>query len=1377
MFSRVVEVRRPADRGSGYAVASDLVLTAAHVVGEDTEVEVTPHDRGTDSVTATVVWRHDTLDAALIRLPAPLWDTAEPPALWGELSGIRAVRCVATGYPDAQISPGGLCVEESISGFIMPGTGRRSARYGINVTSALPKEPDSRTSLWAGMSGAAVLTEDGRYLLGVLIEDPASFEPSRLEAVPVAYLLREPAFRELLDAGPGTITVLPEHEFLRPMSQLPPSTMTDIHLLMPKFGIVPYVERAAPDAALLDWASGADPLDVALVVGAGGTGKTRLAIELCERLRRDQWDVGRVDDPRGVAVDRLRARTLLVVDYAEHQDLDALQDLIVRLSERPGGDPVRLLLLARHAGSWWDWVHPAVIAGTRRGDALVLELESHAFSPAERSAHVTAAATAFAQRLGRPVPDPVGVDSDEYDNVLLVQVAALLAVRGEAVGDAMPGQLQAQLLTVLLKREKDSWYRGFPGGVTPRLTRLPERAVLIALLAAPDRERSRELLRLLDAFADAGNERLEAVAAWLDGVFAGDGRLESIGPDLVASAFLAGFPDLGEIAQVVLDRAGLDADRQAHLLNTVRLAAEHHAACRTALVQILAAGLTRMVGAALDLDDHQLIGALNAAVVLCTAHREGLPRLARAAAAALDEVDDSHPTLGALGVTLSDLVVRGYRALTRTSGEPDNPAFRLAFAQALLKLSTSLSVTGESEQAVRESEQAVAILRDLAAREPGLAPSLATGLGNLGACLARSKQLPAAVLAAEEAVSIRRSAAVTDRRRLGAAVNNLGGCYFAMQRYAEALTALTEAAELLGAAPGGDGDELAGCLHNLAHCHLRLDDERSAARVADRALTLVRSLMATNPHRYAPDLIDALILTSRVRRRGSLAAAEEAVRLSTELAARGTSVHRKLLARALTALATAQTLAGCRPQAIQSYRQAIAVHRQITDDDRNHPPDDLAQGLMLLTLLLLDAKQPRQALEAGRESVSLLEAAAGSSGSDAHTYVTAQTRVGEILLELGEPRTAIEHFSKAITTLRRLGTTGPEDTRAELAVCLHLLGNSWSRLGNPEEAAPVLGEAVSIYEALLAAGERRCLRRLAAVQHSLGSCWLRTTRWADGVGPTEEALRLYRLADAAGNPDHAAVADCLTNLSGCYLQLDRTVEAIEAAEEAVTVYRRLVKTDPVGHRKTFANALVVLSSCYLAAERRPDSLRVAVEAVQAARRTPEPDNRWARETLAAALVALGRVRAVMGLAEPALDAVTEATDLMMLLADDAPVTLISGWIETVKLQSELYRNAGNPEKALDAILTLAQRMSPTMRRSQPALSELVGDRYADLTMPEQSAAWWRLAVQGHVMVSQVHPDWDGGGDLRRLADKLESAGKSGAATAARRLADAQPSPD
>ncbi|WP_432994005.1 trypsin-like peptidase domain-containing protein [Dactylosporangium sp. CA-233914] len=204
VHARVVEVLRDgAGRGSGYAIAADLVLTAAHVVADDAEVRVIAGD---EELRGTVLWRDPELDAALVRASARRWDGVG--TRWGILSGVHPVSCTAIGYPRVQKTSNGVRAEEHIAGFIMPAAAHRVGRYAVNVTSALPYDLPRGDSPWSGMSGAALLTGDGSHVLGVLVEDPTGFAPSRLEAVPVADLLDNAGFARLVGAGPAALATV-----------------------------------------------------------------------------------------------------------------------------------------------------------------------------------------------------------------------------------------------------------------------------------------------------------------------------------------------------------------------------------------------------------------------------------------------------------------------------------------------------------------------------------------------------------------------------------------------------------------------------------------------------------------------------------------------------------------------------------------------------------------------------------------------------------------------------------------------------------------------------------------------------------------------------------------------------------------------------------------------------------------------------------------------------------------------------------------------------------------------------------------------------------------------------------------------------------------
>ena len=93
-----------------------------------------------------------------------------------------------------------------------------------------------------------------------------------------------------------------------------------------------------------------------LVTGRGGEGKTRLAVEFLARSRKEGWSGGILRSGFSLAAEiagHSARRLLLVIDYAAAQSAESRAFIQALVRTRPQV-PVRLLLLARAAGQWWQ---------------------------------------------------------------------------------------------------------------------------------------------------------------------------------------------------------------------------------------------------------------------------------------------------------------------------------------------------------------------------------------------------------------------------------------------------------------------------------------------------------------------------------------------------------------------------------------------------------------------------------------------------------------------------------------------------------------------------------------------------------------------------------------------------------------------------------------------------------------------------------------------------------------------------------------------------------------------------------------------------------------------------------------------------------------
>lgn len=226
-------------------------------------------------------------------------------------------------------------------------------------------------------------------------------------------------------------TLLLKHLFLQPpqLSENPlPST-----LLRPEYGIMPFEGRQHELADLLAWCRTSAPLSAHLVTAPAGEGKTRLADELADELRRDRWLTGvlledtppdRVADPT-----RLDRPILLIINYVEGRvgQLRALAEGVIA-----GGashPPVRLLLLGRSAG---DWLAQARTASGDTFHGLFVNAGRLPLGPlvrpTDRHAEFTRAVQAFAGYLNQATDDvvtPTDLADPRFDRALDVHAAAL----------------------------------------------------------------------------------------------------------------------------------------------------------------------------------------------------------------------------------------------------------------------------------------------------------------------------------------------------------------------------------------------------------------------------------------------------------------------------------------------------------------------------------------------------------------------------------------------------------------------------------------------------------------------------------------------------------------------------------------------------------------------------------------------------------------------------------------------------------------------------------------------------------------------------------------------------------------------------------------
>jgi tetratricopeptide (TPR) repeat protein len=560
-------------------------------------------------------------------------------------------------------------------------------------------------------------------------------------------------------------TIVPNHAHLTLTRYLTRRgrTKSEADLLSPYAMAIPMLGREVQIAEFRRWLTTSQPITIRVLVGQAGSGKTRLALELCEAMIADNWDAGFVTDRelvRFLQQQNLSAwgwqrPTLVVVDAAATR-ARLLHDWLVELADHVGDleRPLRLLFIERHADptvGWWEWVFGRGGEDARAIQSLLDPPDRPIALPALVGTEARRAILlATLERVGSAVRPPVLGDDLHFDQQL-----AALTWGGEPLFLMMAGLTAAHVGIghVLALARTDLAFRIAENEID-RIERIAaERRVPAAFLShmAAYETLCQGLSRpVLEAVIDeekaalrrpsAGDapEIAEALYATLPGE---EGRIIPVLPPMIGEA----------VVLRVLGRL-TDEGQCAAVSRAAQHAREYVAATVVHLVQdYVQAGYSAPLAWLDDLIQKH-----------ATDHE------------ALIEIMDQFPAktvaLRERAVTIMVLITQIMRELPipLESGVNEtvvNETARLlfTFAASLNNLGSRLGQLGCHKEALAALQEAVEIRRTLAAIDPkGFRPALADSLSNLSNCLSIMRYRKEALTAIQEAVGLYRELAAID---------------------------------------------------------------------------------------------------------------------------------------------------------------------------------------------------------------------------------------------------------------------------------------------------------------------------------------------------------------------------------------------------------------------------------------------------------------------------------------------------------------------------------------------------------------------------------------------------------------------------------------
>ena len=539
-----------------------------------------------------------------------------------------------------------------------------------------------------------------------------------------------------------------------------PDDSTPLQMIQTRYGVVPFCSR--PEyRELREWAVGTakspgrkPDVSVAVLTGAGGSGKTRMAAQLCHDLEVLGWYTGFA--PAKSAMEHadltylaeLTTELLVVVDYAEESRQEQLAALLRALRRRRS--PTRIVLTARGIDSWWEDFREELEAdGIQLGQGLVKDLEPRP----DPALLYRRAVRGFSRVMTQVNPQEVETPEHTGDTALDIVLRAWLTVVGssgmqgtvnESSGErsAHPSDSDS-LYDRVLGFEFKRWKK-FPELQDISLIHLRRIAATLSLLV-PDASQVNDVLSRLPEWRDEHlrRSRLSELLSTTLMRPAGDGGV-SLRPDPVAEhlilsvfggkpdqvdAVLPGdpleVPGIGEpdASEGTVTRAVMLGQQAQNLSQVITRAASQD---RDSATQLARRVLTAC--------PHLWSSALEVALAQGGPFADALERLIESGVELpCEEIERSIP--------LGHSTLRGtaLAALQRTEVSAERDPVRRAHYRH--NLANRLSGVRRSGEALEVAQEAVRLRRDLVQASPEAhMPDLAASLSNLATILQKKGQ-------------------------------------------------------------------------------------------------------------------------------------------------------------------------------------------------------------------------------------------------------------------------------------------------------------------------------------------------------------------------------------------------------------------------------------------------------------------------------------------------------------------------------------------------------------------------------------------------------------------------------------------------------------
>ncbi|MFE1895138.1 hypothetical protein [Streptomyces yangpuensis] len=961
----------------------------------------------------------------------------------------------------------------------------------------------------------------------------------------------------------------------------------------------------------------AGPTGVTVLSGRGGAGKTRLALELADRLIPRGWRAGvlreRIDDP--LALGSLAAGgapLMVVVDYADAR-VEQTTALLRAVRDRTA--PTAVVLVSR--ATQGDWLEH--VTGSLTGDGhpyTLTEIRLPHAHPASGEVYRRTFVTVSGRPPASAPPVPAPAWATVWTTLDLVLLGWLAGTGARRLPDT-PHALYEQVLN-----HESRYWRGVfarTGGRRGYDKLLGEAAACLTLLAPPT-DLVDVALRAVARLEQADELRAAVAATMTTCLAPGPGEAVAVRPDPVGDHhLLTWLRDRPELVRRCLDLASTPALDPA--LDPVEAGVGGEPVQR-ALTVLARAGQNDEAAAAVHIEALLRASPGVWPLALAVAASGGGPvrRVLEECVTAPDcpiPVQDLAEALPFQPGGLWRLALLADERLLAEARSGSPEPHRVA--DLLLRVGHRRADAGDRTGALRAARQATALFRRLLEHDSAqYGPRLALSLNHTSTFRAAAGDPAGALEAITEAV----------------------------QRYAQ----------LAAADPDRYRADHAGALINLSSRAEEVAEFDRAHTAAEQATGMLRELEAGDAGTHGPTLALALVNLTLARRAtgdrpGALAAAEEAVTRYRTLADADPHTHRPLLASALHNLGAACADNGDLAGAVRAAEEVVGLHRELALVNPDYFQPELARSLGQLAITLAEAGDSR-ATEASAEGLALLREQARASGPGLrHELMLALNGHSNRLAGQGDTGAALAAAQEAVVLGRELAAAHPAYL-ADLAVALNTLFAAHHDMGERTEALAAITEAADVGQQAFAQHPGSFDTDLAAILMNLAVALGESGAAQGASAAASQAMRIVRSVQEQAPGAFTAAA--LVNAAIVALDLGLPGEAVDSAAHAVALRRELAERAPTAFTEDLAVALHTLFRAEHALGDVRAALAAATESAGLYRTLAAGGGLRHRAKLADAHQALALARADAGDEIGALRAVADAVDTLRALADAQP---------------------------------------------------------------------------------------------------------------------------